>query len=104
MDMMEAARLDGANAWQMFAFLTLPHLRRYLELGILLGSIYIVQNFDAVFTITAGASAPPTSRTPSIRPSTRLMNADWRPRPGGCRDRHNRDRHVRPACGLVPLH
>lgn len=81
MDMMEAARLDGANAWQMFAFLTLPHLRRYLELGILLGSIYIVQNFDAVFTITAGASAPPTSRTPSIRPSTRLMNTDWRPRP-----------------------
>lgn len=54
MDAMEAARLDGANAWQMFAFLTLPHLRRYLELGILLGSIYIVQNFDAVFTITAG--------------------------------------------------
>ncbi|MFJ4923274.1 carbohydrate ABC transporter permease [Streptomyces sp. NPDC088725] len=53
-DMMEAARLDGANAWQMFGFLTLPHLRRYLELGILLGSIYIVQNFDAVFTITAG--------------------------------------------------
>ncbi|GGK01114.1 sugar ABC transporter permease [Streptomyces camponoticapitis] len=54
LDMMEAARLDGANAWQMFAFLTLPHLRRYLELGVLLGSIYIVQNFDAVFTITAG--------------------------------------------------
>jgi polyol transport system permease protein len=54
LDMMEAARLDGANAWQMFSFLTLPHLRRYLELGVLLGSIYIVQNFDAVFTITAG--------------------------------------------------
>ncbi|MEV0277458.1 sugar ABC transporter permease [Streptomyces sp. NPDC050610] len=53
-DMMEAARLDGANAWQMFRYLTLPHLRRYLELGILLGSIYVVQNFDAVFTITSG--------------------------------------------------
>ncbi|MEU7041749.1 sugar ABC transporter permease [Streptomyces varsoviensis] len=53
-EMMEAARLDGANAWQMFRFLTLPHLRRYLELGILLGSIYVVQNFDAVFTITSG--------------------------------------------------
>ncbi|WP_371777983.1 carbohydrate ABC transporter permease [Streptomyces sp. NBC_01438] len=53
-EQMEAARLDGANAWQMFCFLTLPHLRRYLELGVLLGSIYIVQNFDAVFTITAG--------------------------------------------------
>ncbi|MEU2872074.1 sugar ABC transporter permease [Streptomyces olivoreticuli] len=53
-DMSEAARLDGANAWQEFRYLTLPHLRRYLELGILLGSIHIVQNFDAVFTITAG--------------------------------------------------
>ncbi|WP_051840001.1 carbohydrate ABC transporter permease [Streptomyces sp. NRRL F-5126] len=51
---MEAARLDGAGPWQMFRFLTLPHLRRYLELGILLGSINVVQNFDAVFTITAG--------------------------------------------------
>ncbi|MEW2544364.1 sugar ABC transporter permease [Streptomyces sp. NPDC047002] len=50
----EAARLDGAGPWQMFRFITLPHLRRYLELGILLGSINIVQNFDAVFTITAG--------------------------------------------------
>lgn len=53
-EMMEAAKLDGAGAWQTFRYLTLPHLRRYLELGILLGSIYIVQNFDAVFTITSG--------------------------------------------------
>jgi sorbitol/mannitol transport system permease protein len=30
-------------------------MRPYLELGILLGSIYIVQNFDAVFTLTSGA-------------------------------------------------
>lgn len=51
---MEAARLDGASAWQTFRYLTLPHLRRYLELGVLLGAVYIVQNFDAVFTITAG--------------------------------------------------
>ncbi|MFD8739253.1 carbohydrate ABC transporter permease [Streptomyces sp. NPDC059618] len=50
----EAARVDGAGDWQIFRHLTLPHLRRYLELGALLGSIYIVQNFDAVFTITSG--------------------------------------------------
>jgi sorbitol/mannitol transport system permease protein len=54
MDMIEAARLDGASNWQIFRYMTLPHLRRYLELGVLLGSIYIVQNFDAVFTITSG--------------------------------------------------
>ncbi|MFE0103110.1 carbohydrate ABC transporter permease [Streptomyces sp. NPDC059009] len=53
-ELIEAARMDGAGNWQVFRHLTLPHLRRYLELGALLGSIYIVQNFDAVFTITSG--------------------------------------------------
>ena len=42
--------MDGANAWQMFRNITLPHLRRYLELSVVLGTIFIVQNFDAVFT------------------------------------------------------
>jgi len=51
----EAARVDGASAWQIFRYLTFPHLRRYMELAALLGSIYIVQNFDAVFTITGGS-------------------------------------------------
>ncbi|TJZ44562.1 sugar ABC transporter permease [Streptomyces piniterrae] len=54
LEAVEAARVDGADAWQIFRYLTLPHLRRYLELAALLGSIYIVQNFDAVFTITSG--------------------------------------------------
>jgi sorbitol/mannitol transport system permease protein len=54
MDVVEAARIDGATPWQVFRYLTFPHLRQYLELGGLLGSIYIVQNFDAVFTITSG--------------------------------------------------
>ncbi|WP_052863102.1 carbohydrate ABC transporter permease [Streptomyces niger] len=53
-DAIEAARIDGAGAWQIFRYLTLPHLRRYLELGALLGSVYVVQNFDAVYTITSG--------------------------------------------------
>jgi len=54
LDVVEAARMDGASEWQIFRHLTFPHLRQYLELGGLLGSIYVVQNFDAVFTITSG--------------------------------------------------
>ncbi len=54
LDVIEAARIDGCSAWQIFRYMTFPHLRQYLELGGLLGSIYIVQNFDAVFTITSG--------------------------------------------------
>ncbi len=53
-DVIEAARIDGASTWEIFRYMTFPHLRQYLELGALLGSIYIVQNFDAVFTITSG--------------------------------------------------
>jgi sorbitol/mannitol transport system permease protein len=51
----QAAYVDGATSWQVFRYLTFPHLRKYLELGGLLGSIYIVQNFDSVFVITSGS-------------------------------------------------
>ena len=55
MDVVEAARIDGASSWQIFTHMTLPHLRQYIELAGLLGAIYVVQNFDHVFTLTAGA-------------------------------------------------
>jgi len=54
LDVIEAARIDGASPWLIFRYMTLPHLRQYLELSSLLGSIYVVQNFDHVFTITSG--------------------------------------------------
>jgi len=54
LDVLEAAKLDGAGHWHVFRYITLPHLRRYLELAALLGSVFIVQNFVAVYTITAG--------------------------------------------------
>jgi sorbitol/mannitol transport system permease protein len=67
LDVIEAARVDGASTWQIFRYMTFPHLRQYLELGGLLGSIYAVQNFDAVFTITSGglgtANLPYTTYT-----------------------------------------
>ncbi|WNI19508.1 sugar ABC transporter permease [Streptomyces sp. ITFR-21] len=53
-DVTEAARVDGAGTWHVFRYLTFPHLRRYLELAALLGTVYVVQNFDAVFTLTSG--------------------------------------------------
>jgi sorbitol/mannitol transport system permease protein len=53
-DIIEAAGVDGASPFGIFRQLTLPHLRRYLELGALLGSIYIVQAFDAIDQMTGG--------------------------------------------------
>jgi sorbitol/mannitol transport system permease protein len=56
-EIMEAARVDGANAWQMFRAITLPHVRRYLELGATLGTIFIVQNFDSIIGMTGGQNS-----------------------------------------------
>jgi sorbitol/mannitol transport system permease protein len=63
-DILEAARVDGAGGWRIFTSMTLPHLRQYLELGALLGSIYLVNTFDAVFTITQGGPGSQTTNLP----------------------------------------
>ncbi|MFF3763331.1 carbohydrate ABC transporter permease [Streptomyces sp. NPDC001922] len=63
-DVLEAARVDGASALQIFRYITLPHLRQYIELGIVLGSIFVVQTFDAVFTITQGGPGSQTTNLP----------------------------------------
>jgi sorbitol/mannitol transport system permease protein len=64
LDVIEAARVDGATTTEIFRLITLPHLRRYIELAVLLGSIYVVQTFDAVFTITQGGPGTATSNLP----------------------------------------
>lgn len=53
-DILEAARVDGASGFRTFTHITLPLLRPYLELGILLGSIYLIQVFDHIEVITGG--------------------------------------------------
>lgn len=63
-DILEAARVDGARAWQIFRSITLPHLRPYIELGILLGTIYIVQAFDGVYIITQGGPSTDSTNLP----------------------------------------
>lgn len=63
-DVLEAARVDGASSWRIFQSFTVPHLRPYLELGVLLGSIYVVQAFDAIFMITAGGPGQKTTNLP----------------------------------------
>jgi sorbitol/mannitol transport system permease protein len=53
-DVLEAAKVDGATPWGIFRQLTLPHLRPYMELGILLGTIYLIQVYDLVAVMTGG--------------------------------------------------
>jgi len=75
LDVIEAARIDGASGWQIFRYMTFPHLRQYLELGALLGAIYIVQTFDAVFVITSGGLG--TANLPYIIYQTFYLAHDY---------------------------
>jgi sorbitol/mannitol transport system permease protein len=63
-DVLEAAKIDRAGSFQTFRFITLPHLRQYIELAALLGSIYVLQTFDAIFTITQGGPGSATTNLP----------------------------------------
>jgi sorbitol/mannitol transport system permease protein len=53
-DVTEAAKVDGAAPFGIFRQLTLSHLRPYMELGILLGSIYLIQLYDQIAVMTGG--------------------------------------------------
>src|SRR5437879_9773562 len=57
----EAARVDGVSGIQEFRYIVLPHLNRFIQLGALLGSVYIVQEFDSIYMTTQGG--PGTSST-----------------------------------------
>ncbi|WP_017556063.1 carbohydrate ABC transporter permease [Nocardiopsis baichengensis] len=63
-DVIEAGQVDGASRWQMFVWVTLPHLRRYIELGVLLGSIYVVNTFDTIYMMTQGGPGTASSNLP----------------------------------------
>jgi sorbitol/mannitol transport system permease protein len=63
-DVLEAGRVDGATNWKLFLELILPHLRRFIELGAVLGAIYLVNTFDAVYMMTSGGPGVASSNLP----------------------------------------
>ena len=63
-DILEAGRVDGAGAFQLFRELTLPHLRRFIELGAVLGAIYLVNIFDQIYMMTQGGPGTASANLP----------------------------------------
>lgn len=63
-DVLEAARVDGASRIQSFVLITLPHMRRYIELCVLLGAIYVVNTFDQIYLMTAGGPGTQSANLP----------------------------------------
>ncbi|WP_428487148.1 carbohydrate ABC transporter permease [Rhodopila sp.] len=56
----EAARIDGASHWQMFWHISLPLLRPYILIALLLRMIFEFRAFDNIYVMTSGGPANAT--------------------------------------------
>jgi sorbitol/mannitol transport system permease protein len=63
-DVVEAARLDGAGPLGLFRYVTLPHLRRFIEIALLLEIIFVLNVFGEIFVITSGGPGIQTTNLP----------------------------------------
>jgi sorbitol/mannitol transport system permease protein len=63
-DIREAAKVDGANAWEEFRGITLPLLGPFISLSTLLATIYVLQLFGEIFVATQGGPGSATTTLP----------------------------------------
>lgn len=54
-EMLEAARIDGANEWQVFLRITLPFLKSTLAMVTTTMIVFVLKVFDIVYVMTNGA-------------------------------------------------
>lgn len=53
-ELYDAAKVDGASAWQQFVFVTLPMMRNIIAITVLFSTIVTFANFDIVRVLTQG--------------------------------------------------
>ncbi|HHY46951.1 MAG TPA: sugar ABC transporter permease [Firmicutes bacterium] len=59
----EAARCDGANAWQQFKHVTIPGIRYTLMMVLILQTMWSLKAFDLIYTLTRGGPGTNTTIT-----------------------------------------
>ncbi|MGN6669646.1 MAG: carbohydrate ABC transporter permease, partial [Trinickia sp.] len=57
----EAARIDGAGAFAMFFYITLPHLRRAISVVVMMETIFLLSIFAEIYTTTSGGPGDATT-------------------------------------------
>jgi multiple sugar transport system permease protein len=60
LELYEAARVDGANAWQRFQAVTLPAIRPVVVVTAVLSSIWTANSFENVWLLTQGGPSDAT--------------------------------------------
>jgi len=62
----EAARIDGANGWQIFWRITLPYVMPVFLLTALLRTIWTFHKFDIIYLLTGGGPVGATTTLPVL--------------------------------------
>ena len=73
----EASMVDGANRWQRFMNVTVPHLRPTILLVVTLGFIGTWQVFDQMYVMTQGGPAKTTLTPAYLSYQAAFDNFDW---------------------------
>lgn len=60
-DLYESAKIDGANSWQQFRFITLPLLRRVILFVLVVTTIDSIKVFTQVYVMTSGGPLESTT-------------------------------------------
>ena len=75
-DQMEAAGMDGANVFQKFWFLTLPHLGRPIAVVVMIEMIFLMSVFAEIFTTTGGGPGDASTNIAFLIFKQALLNFD----------------------------
>src|ERR1700693_3457725 len=57
----EAASIDGANAFQLFFFIIVPHLQRAIGVVVMIETIFLLSIFAEIYTTTSGGPGHATT-------------------------------------------
>ena len=59
-ELYDAAAIEGAGTWDQFRFITLPLLRPFVNIAVVLNTIYVINSFPIIWATTQGGPANST--------------------------------------------
>jgi sorbitol/mannitol transport system permease protein len=75
-EQLEAARMDGANPFQQFRHLVLPHLARPMAVVVMIEMIFLLSVFAEIFTTTGGGPGDASTNLAFLIFKQALLNFD----------------------------
>ena len=73
----EAARIDGASAWQTFRRVTLPMLKPALVVALIFRTLQALPVFDVIYIMTGGGPGTSTETLSFLNYQTFIINTDF---------------------------